>query len=182
MAGLWRDTSYRFDIPNNKYYACVTRSSLPREWCHTETSDRTAFTWYLLSVLSYRYENIVSVWMVAKLDFVLVSCERIQSHKREPGELVSPVLEWDFVLVSTNTEPQEGFGMTSYRYDLYRNEIVMCLYHASEYRSARGNWDKFVLVWRSYPYHVNNPFTQLVLVLPLLLFTCLNMYCFRWFL
>ena len=73
-------------LPN---YACATRSSLPADQFHTETSGRFALTWYcckilylseiLSMVLHPRWSHAVVTW-----HFVVISCKQIQSHEREP--------------------------------------------------------------------------------------------------
>ena len=73
-------------LPN---YVCTTRSSLPADQFHTETSGRFAFTWYRCKIL--HLSEILS--MVLHLGwshdgvtwhFVVVSCKQIPSHEREP--------------------------------------------------------------------------------------------------
>ena len=59
----------------DKKYACATRSSLPANRFHTETSGRFAFTWYRCEI-SYRGEltpgRLAPAW-----HFVVVSCKQM---------------------------------------------------------------------------------------------------------
>ena len=98
----WRDNSckptwlWRHIGLNVEDCACATRSRLPGEWFHAGANGRNAFTMYDIRMsfrtgmkMSLRYSNrseLALVWLAPLWDFVLVSCKRIQSHKRE--------LEW----------------------------------------------------------------------------------------
>ena len=76
----------------DKNYTCATRSSLPANWFHTETSGRFAFTWYRCKI-SYGSEILAPVreqgeLMLGQLapawHFVVVSCKQMYSYERKP--------------------------------------------------------------------------------------------------
>ena len=96
---LWRHIE--LDI---KDCACATCFRHPGECFHAGANSRTAFTWHWNEFL-YQNENFTLVQLLGEVapvclarvwDFVLISCKRIQSHKKEPertcnGMKVAPV-------------------------------------------------------------------------------------------
>ena len=79
-------------IQNRKHYACATRSSLPADRFHTDTSGRFAFTWHRWRFrtevkISPRHNNrgeLTPGWLAPAWHFVVVSWKQVKSHEREP--------------------------------------------------------------------------------------------------
>ena len=85
-----------------KNYACATRSSLPADRFHTETSGRFAFTWYRC-VSSYRSEILAPLqqpgWTQAGVTrAVMASCAaEVSSARKSPWCYVNtPLAGWFF--------------------------------------------------------------------------------------